>query len=111
MQAIVDFIDTCSSIRPWIFIIDNVDENHPAAQEVVTALLRLSNVKTFVTSRLRNIFGGSARIVEVKPLSNENAQSFVHTSLPTQQSRSVQDLFETTESSPSLEPGSGLHNK
>jgi hypothetical protein len=82
IHAIVHYIRTRSNRRPWIFIIDNVDENHSAARTVVTALVRLSNVKTFVTSRLRNIFGGSAVIVEVKPLSVEDAQSYVNKFLP-----------------------------
>jgi hypothetical protein len=86
MQDIAEHIHHSSNKRPWIFIIDNVDENHSAAEIVVTTLLQLANVKTFVTSRLRHIFGGSCALVEVKALADEDAHIYVNDRLPANQS-------------------------
>jgi ABC-type cobalamin/Fe3+-siderophores transport system ATPase subunit len=85
MQGTVEYIRNCSNKRPWTFVIDNVDENHSTAITVVTALVKLSNIKIFITSRLRHIVGGSGVIMEVKPLSDEDAKSFVNNSLPPNQ--------------------------
>jgi ABC-type cobalamin/Fe3+-siderophores transport system ATPase subunit len=101
MKGIVEHIRNCPNKRPWIFIIDNVDEQHPEAEKVVSALIRLSNIKVFVTSRLRHIFGGSGEIVEVKPLSDEDAHSYVNESLLRVQSPElVSDLCVTLQNHP-----------
>jgi energy-coupling factor transporter ATP-binding protein EcfA2 len=96
IQGTVEYIRNCSNKRPWTFVIDNVDENHSAAKTFVTALVKLSNVKIFITSGLRHIVGGSGVIVEVKPLSDEDAQSFVNNSLlPNQRPELVSKLCMT----------------
>jgi hypothetical protein len=81
MHDIVKQNHKSSSGRPCVFVIDNVDETHPVAEAGVTALIALSTVKTFVTSRLRNSLGGTCEMVEVKPLSGEDAQLYVTDSL------------------------------
>jgi hypothetical protein len=101
MQPVIEHIRNCASKRPWIFIIDNVEEQHTEAKKVILALIALSNVKVFVTSRLRHIFGGSSVIVEVKPLSGEDAQSFVNQSLTRFQSPELAlDLCVTLQNHP-----------
>jgi ABC-type cobalamin/Fe3+-siderophores transport system ATPase subunit len=101
IQGTVEYIRNCSNKRTWIFVIDNVDENHSAAKRVVFALVKLSNVKIFITSRLRHIVGGSGKIVEVKPLSDEDAQSFVNNSLsPNQRPELVSNLCMTLQNHP-----------
>jgi ABC-type cobalamin/Fe3+-siderophores transport system ATPase subunit len=101
IQGIIEHIRNCSNKRSWIFIIDNVDEDHSAARTVVTALLKNSNVKIFITSRLRHIVGGSGVIVEVKPLSVEDAQSYVYNSLPGNENPElVSGLCETLQNHP-----------
>jgi energy-coupling factor transporter ATP-binding protein EcfA2 len=86
IQCIAEYILNRSNKRPWIFVIDNVDEQHSVAKKVISALISLSNVKTFVTTRLRGIFGGSGVIIELKQLSDEDAQTYVNDSSPQIQS-------------------------
>jgi ABC-type cobalamin/Fe3+-siderophores transport system ATPase subunit len=100
-QGIADYIRNSSNRQPWIVVIDNVDEKHSDTETVVSALINLSNVRTFVTSRLRHIFGGSCKIVEVRGLTDEEAKSFVNKSLPTNQSSKLElDLCSTLQNHP-----------
>jgi energy-coupling factor transporter ATP-binding protein EcfA2 len=101
IQHIVEHIRDSENKRLWVFIIDNIDEDHAEAGNVVTALIALSNIKIFATSRIRHIFGGSCVLLEVKPLSDEDAQSYVNNSLPTNQSPElVLDLCVTLQNHP-----------
>jgi hypothetical protein len=101
LTVIVANIRNSLNGRHWIFVIDNIDEKYSEAEEVVSTLLTLSNVKTFVTSRLRHIFGGTSIIIEVKPLSDEDAQTYVNESLPKQRStKLVLDLCATLQNHP-----------
>jgi hypothetical protein len=99
--AILEIIRSLLNNRTWIFVIDNIDENHCTADTVITTLMQRSNIKTFVTSRLRNVVGGSPVLVEVKQLSDEDAQTFIHDSLPIQQSSErVSELCTTLQNHP-----------
>jgi ABC-type cobalamin/Fe3+-siderophores transport system ATPase subunit len=101
LRGTVEHIRNFPNKLPWIFIIDNVDEDHSAARTVATALVKLSNVKTFVTSRLRHIVGGSGVLVEVKPLSDQDAQKYVNDSLAKPQStKTVLELCATLQNHP-----------
>jgi predicted transcriptional regulator len=102
LNHILDSISTSLNERPWIFVIDNIDETYDAAKTVINTLIQRSNIKTFVTSRLRNIVGGSYdAIVEVKQLSDEDAQTFIHRSLQcTCSSERVSELCMTLQNHP-----------
>jgi hypothetical protein len=102
LLAILEHIHGLLNERTWIFVIDNIDETHYAAEFVITTLIQRRRIKIFVTSRLRNIVGGSCRIlVEVKPLSDTDARTFIHSHLPEEQSREgVSELCTTLQNHP-----------
>jgi predicted transcriptional regulator len=102
LNPILDSISTLLNERPWIFVIDNIDETYDAAKTVINTLIQRSYIISFVTSRLRNIVGGSYdAIVEVKQLSDEDAQTFIHRSLQcTCSSERVSELCTTLQNHP-----------